>query len=274
MEPQLILGFLLALLIGISLGLIGGGGSILTVPILVYVVGISPLPATGYSLFIVGTTALVAGLTYIQKRQVEYRTVVVFGIPSIIAVYLTRFLLVPNIPEVLFEAGGSTFTRDSGIMLLFAIIMLMAAWSMVRKGDTIRHAAHSQNAEDVKPSFNYPMALAEGTVVGAVTGLVGAGGGFLIIPALVLFAGLPMKIAVGTSLLIIAAKSLIGFLGDISHQTIDWSFLLGFTAIAVAGTFLGSRWSNRVSNERLKKAFGWFVVVMGVFILVEELILH
>lgn len=243
-------------------------------PILVYVVGISPLPATGYSLFIVGTTALVAGFTYIRKKQVEYRTVVVFGIPSIIAVYLVRLLLVPNIPEVIFQAGSTTFTRDTGIMLLFAVIMLMAAWSMIRKGNSAMHAIHPPNAEDVKPSFNYPMALIEGTVVGAVTGLVGAGGGFLIIPALVLFAGLPMKIAVGTSLLIIAAKSLIGFLGDISHQSIDWPFLLVYTAIAVAGTFLGSRWSSRTSNERLKKAFGWFVVVMSVFILVEELLLH
>lgn len=266
MDPVVIIGYLLSLLIGISLGLIGGGGSILTVPILVYVLSVKPELATAYSLFIVGGTALVGSFEYMRKQLLSYKTAIVFGIPSIIAVYATRKFLVPAIPEEIFVIGSLVVTKDLAIMVFFAIIMLLASYSMIRGGK-------KEDTSSGELSFNYPMILLEGAVVGTITGIVGAGGGFLIIPALVLLAKLPMKLAVGTSLLIIAAKSLLGFLGDVGQQPIDWTFLLIFTAIAIAGILIGSFLSNRIQGSHLKKGFGWFVLLMGVYIFVKELFL-
>jgi uncharacterized protein len=256
-------GFVAALAIGLSLGIIGGGGSILTVPVLVYLFGTAPVPATAYSLFVVGVTALVGSAAYMRQGLVSYRTALVFGIPSILAVYLTRSALLPAIPVELFTLGSLTLTRDLLLMLLFATLMLAASASMIRKSTV------EQAGGDVV--FNYPVIMLEGLLVGALTGLVGAGGGFLIIPALVLLARLPMKLAVGTSLLIIAVKSLIGFTGDVTRMSVDWNFLLLFTALAITGIILGSILAKRISAERLKPAFGWFTLVMGAGILVREL---
>lgn len=258
-----ILGFALSLLVGISLGLIGSGGSILTVPILVYTLFIDPVLATGYSLFVVGSSALVGSITFMRKQLVSYKTAVIFGIPAFIAVYLTRKFLIPAIPDMLFTVGNLPITKDIAIMVFFAIIMLLAAWSMVR--------GRSEPDVEAEIQYNYPLIILEGLVVGAVTGLVGAGGGFLIIPALVLLARLPMKLAVGTSLLIIAGKSLIGFLGDVGRG-IDWPFLLLFTGIAIAGIFLGSYLSNYIKGAHLKRGFGWFLVVMAIYIILKELV--
>ena len=232
MDVIVIIGFAAAILIGVSLGLIGGGGSILTVPVLVYILGIDPVLATAYSLFVVGSTSLVGAGTYMKKGLVNYKTALVFAIPSFIAVFLTRKFLVPALPDPLFSIGEAMITKNIGIMVFFALIMLAASYSMIRgkKGE-------SEEEEEVK--FNLPMIALEGSVVGVITGIVGAGGGFLIIPALVLLAKLPMKMAVGTSLLIIAAKSLIGFLGDLSSQTIDWQLLLIFTGLSIVGIFIG-----------------------------------
>ena len=231
MDVIVIIGFAAAILIGVSLGLIGGGGSILTVPVLVYILGIDPVLATAYSLFVVGSTSLVGAGTYMKKGLVNYKTALVFAIPSFIAVFLTRKFLVPALPDPLFSIGEAMITKNIGIMVFFALIMLAASYSMIRgkKGE-------SEEEEEVK--FNLPMIALEGSVVGVITGIVGAGGGFLIIPALVLLAKLPMKMAVGTSLLIIAAKSLIGFLGDLSSQTIDWQLLLIFTCLSIVGIFI------------------------------------
>lgn len=261
-------GYAAAITIGISLGLIGGGGSILTVPTLVYLMSIDPVLATSYSLFVVGTTALSGSLAYMKKGLVSYRTALIFGAPSIISVFLTRRYLVPAIPEELFTVGGLTLTKGIFIMVLFAVLMVLASFSMIRNrnGATADVPPHEQH-------FNYPLIFLEGLIVGAVTGLVGAGGGFLIIPALVLLAELPIKLAVGTSLLIIAVNSLIGFTGNLGHQPIDWLFILGFTALAIAGIFIGSYLSHFVSGKKLKPAFGWFVLVMGIYILVKELLL-
>jgi uncharacterized protein len=256
-------GFIAALAIGLSLGVIGGGGSILTVPVLVYLFGTAPVPATAYSLFVVGATALVGSAAYMRQGMVSYRTAVVFGIPSILAVYLTRSMLLPAIPLELFTLGSLTLTRDLLLMLLFATLMLAASASMIRKG--------AEQRTDGAIVFNYPVIMLEGLLVGALTGLVGAGGGFLIIPALVLLARLPMKLAVGTSLLIIAVKSLIGFTGDVTRMSVDWNFLLIFTALAITGILLGSILAKRISAERLKPAFGWFTLAMGAGILVREL---
>jgi uncharacterized membrane protein YfcA len=251
------------LVIGIVLGLIGGGGSILTVPVFVYLLYINPVTATAYSLFVVGVSALVGALQNIKKGLVDFKTAVVFSIPAFMAVYITRKFIVPAIPDELFSAGDLLITKDIGIMVFFAIIMLVAAVSMIRSNgrNEISHTA-------VK--FNYPLILIEGFAVGMLTGIVGAGGGFLIIPALVLLAKLPMKKAVATSLLIIAIKSLIGFIGDIETMEIDWNFLLLFTGISVIGIFIGVGLSKYIKGEKLKKGFGWFVLLMAVYILFKE----
>lgn len=265
-----LLGFIAALIIGISLGLIGGGGSILTVPVLVYIFHISPVMATAYSLFIVGASSLVGALQYAKKQLVDFKTALFFGLPSIIAVYLTRRLLVPAIPDQLFTVNSYNLTKDAFLMLLFAVLMLVASIGMIRK----KQAQSDKKDENQKRAgwITPFVVLLEGIVVGTLTGLVGAGGGFLIIPALVLFARLPMKTAIGTSLVIISAKSLIGFLGDLSNAVIDWSFLLFFTALAITGIFIGSFLSSKVDGAKLKTGFGWFVLVMGAAILLAELI--
>ncbi|MEO6038995.1 MAG: sulfite exporter TauE/SafE family protein, partial [Saprospiraceae bacterium] len=223
-----IFGYIGAALMGLSLGLIGGGGSILTVPILVFLFGLPAEIATAYSLFTVGLTSLVGSLSHIRLGNIHWRTALVFGVPAIITVFATRRFVMPAIPHVLFRLGDFDFTKDIFLLLVFAVLMVLAAGSMIRQ-------------RQLRPSnevgqFPYFLILAEGLVVGCVTGLVGAGGGFLIIPALVILAKLPMKQAVGTSLIIIAAKSLIGFLGDVhADLAVDWVFLLTFSAIAILG---------------------------------------
>ncbi|MBL7683929.1 MAG: sulfite exporter TauE/SafE family protein [Flavipsychrobacter sp.] len=259
-----ILGYLASLLIGLSLGLIGGGGSILTVPVLVYLFGVDPVLATAYSLFIVGTTSLVGTYPKYKSGEVNLKTAIIFGIPSIIAVYFTRAVIVPAIPKEVFSIGDFVVTKALLMMILFAILMVFASVSMIRD-----KKKNTDEAQEQK--FNYPMIILEGSLVGVLTGLVGAGGGFLIIPALVLLSKLPMKQAVGTSLLIIAAKSLIGFTGDLGTQTMDWTLLLSVTALAVVGIFAGNILSKKVSAASLKKGFGWFVLVMGIYIIIKEL---
>ena len=266
MDSIVIIGFAAAIVIGISLGLIGGGGSILTVPVLVYILGVNPVLATAYSLFVVGSTSLVGAATYMRKGLVNYKTALVFAVPSFIAVFLTRKFLVPALPDPLFTVGEAIITKNIGIMVFFALIMLAASYSMI----TTKKCVDCDEDEPV--AFNFPMIALEGSVVGVITGIVGAGGGFLIIPALVLLAKLPMKMAVGTSLLIIAAKSLIGFLGDLSTQTIDWQMLLIFTSLSIVGIFIGSALSKKINEKILKTGFGWFVLVMGIYIITKELL--
>ena len=265
MEITQWIGYLSALIIGLVLGLVGGGGSILTVPVFAYLFYINPVTATAYSLFVVGITSLVGTVKNIQKGLVDFKTGIVFAIPSFIAVYLTRKYILPAIPEELFTLGTFTLTKDIGIMVFFAFIMLLASVSMIRG----KAPSNVGSSEDVK--FNYPLVILEGLVVGVLTGLVGAGGGFLIIPALVIMAKLPMKNAVATSLMIIAIKSLIGFIGDIQTMTIDWTFLLIFTGLSTVGIFIGMYLSNFISGEKLKKGFGYFVIVMAIFIFYKEL---
>ena len=262
-----ILSLVLAGIVGISLGLIGSGGSILTVPILVYVMSVNPVLATAYSLFIVGTTALVGGVQSALQKKVDFKTVLIFGLPSIAAVYATRMWLVPIIPLELFSIGTLVITKPIAMMLLFATVMILASISMIRTGKS-----KVETSENAILKYNYPMILLEGVVVGLLTGLVGAGGGFLIIPALVLLARMPMKLAVGTSLFIIAAKSLIGFVGDLQgSEVVDWKMLGSFTGTAVMGIFIGIYLSKKISGNKLKKAFGWFVLVMGIYIIIKEI---
>jgi uncharacterized protein len=266
-----VVGYLAAALIGVSLGLIGGGGSILTVPVLVYLFGVDPVLATAYSLFVVGATSLVGAIPKYREGLIDLKTAVIFGIPSILTVYATRAYVVPMIPNAVFSLGNFVVSKAMLMMGLFALLMVFAAVSMIRdKKETAADAL--LNAEPQR--FNYPIILLEGAVVGVLTGLVGAGGGFLIIPALVLFSKLPMKQAVGTSLLIIAAKSLFGFMGDVSQYPIEWPLLSSVATLAIAGIFIGNRLSRSVDSNGLKKAFGWFVLAMGLYILVKELYLN
>lgn len=262
-----IAGYIASIFIGIALGLIGGGGSILTVPVLVYLFKIDAVPATAYSLFIVGITSLVGSLSYFKNKLVNIRTAIIFGIPSIIAVFFTRAYIVPAIPKEVFSIGAFIVTKSILMMLLFAILMIAASYSMIKKDKK------KTNENEGEQKFNYPLILIEGAIVGLLTGLVGAGGGFLIIPALVILSKLPMKEAVGTSLAIIAAKSLIGFFSESSETVIDWNIILSVSTFAIVGIFIGTMLSKKIDGAKLKPAFGWFVLVMGIYIIIKETIL-
>lgn len=263
-------GYFAAIFIGLSLGIMGGGGSILTVPVLVYLMGVSPVLSTAYSLFVVGSTSVVGASGYFRKGLVSLKTAFVFLIPSLLAVFTVRKLLMPAIPHELFTLGHLVFTKDLLVLVAFAALMVVAALSMIQSKqaeDVLNEELHHQH------TFNYPLILGIGLVVGTLTGFVGAGGGFLIIPALVLGARLPMKLAVGTSLAIIALNSLIGFTGDMSAGTpIAWAFLLGFLAFALVGIVLGTYLARFIPSAKLKPAFGWFTLAMGSFILLRELV--
>ena len=257
-----IIGFILSILIGISLGLIGSGGSILTIPILVYVFYISPSDATTYSLFVVGTSALVGSFNGAKNKLLDYKTALYFGLPSVISVFLMRKFLVPLLPKNLITISNFILTTDLLIMLVFSVLMILASFSMIRK----RKIANIDNQE-----IQHNSLIIKGILIGALTGFVGVGGGFLIIPALLFTAKLPMKKAVATSLIIIVFNSLIGFLGSISNSTINWGFLLLFTAFSVIGIFIGQYLSKKISNEKLKPFFGWFVLFTGIYIILKEL---
>lgn len=263
-----IAGYVASIFIGIALGLIGGGGSILTVPMLVYLFRIDAVLATAYSLFIVGATSVVGSFSYFIKGLVNVKTAVIFGIPSIVAVYFTRAYIVPAIPHEILAVGEFVITKNILLMLLFAVLMVVASYSMIKK------TKHHQEKVAKKQQFNYPLILIEGIVVGILTGLVGAGGGFLIIPALVILSKLPMKEAVGTSLVIIAAKSLIGFLGENSETPMNYLFLAKVTAFAIFGIFIGMALSKKIDGAKLKPIFGWFVLIMGIYIIIKETILQ
>lgn len=259
-----LIGYVAAVLIGLSLGLIGGGGSILTVPVLVYLFHVDTVSATSFSLFVVGITALVGAYGAWRKGLIDLPMAAMFGAPSIVAVWLTRKFIMPSIPLVINLPGNHAITKPMLLMGLFALLMLGSAMAMIR--------GKKGNDPAVKgKSPSVPLVILEGTVVGALTGLVGAGGGFLIIPALVIMAGLEMKVAVGTSLFIIASKSLIGFTGDLGQIEMRWALLGIVTVLATIGLLIGQRLSDHVSSDKLKPAFGWFTLVMGLFILTKEL---
>lgn len=260
------LGYVASLLIGISLGMIGGGGSILTVPVLVYLFSINPVLSTSYSLFVVGSASLVGAYKNYLKGFVSIKIAALFGLSSITTVFFTRKFLIPNLPENFGSIGRFQITQALVIMILFAILMIIAALLMINE-----RAKNTDNTTGGKKS-NLLKLLIFGVAIGLVTGLLGAGGGFLLIPALVLLLKLPMKEAIGTSLLIIALNSLIGFTGDIGHFTIDWFFLFKITFIAIAGIIIGGAIGKKISGDKLKKGFGWFVLLMGIYIIIHEIL--
>jgi len=263
-----VFGYFFAVLIGIILGLIGGGGSILAVPIFTYLFMIDEKLATGYSLFVVGCSALVGGFKQHQKGTVDFRIALIFGLPAILSVTAVRLFLIPIIPEELFAIGDVVISRRMGILGGFAVVMIPAALSMFKRP---KKNIEKGNLKIV--AFNYPLILIVGVLIGSITGLVGAGGGFLIIPALVLFANIDIKTAIGTSLTIVTLKSLIGFLlGDALVVNIDWGFLLPFTCLAIFGVFIGNYLGSYFDNSKLRKIFGYFIFVMAGFIIYMEFI--
>ena len=256
-----ILGYVGALFIGLVLGLTGGGGSILTVPILVYLMSINPVTATAYSLFIVGTTSTFGAIQNYRKNLVDIKNGFIFAIPSFIAVYLTRKFIVPRIPEIIIESP-ILITKETFLMLFFAVIMVFGALSVLKK------KSQNTNSEEKRNLFLIGI---QTFTIGIIIGLVGAGGGFLIIPSLILFAKLPMRKAVGTSLFIIAMNSLVGFIGDVQNLVIDWIFLATFTTISVVGIFIGMYFTKYTNESQLKKIFAYFVLVMAAIILLKEM---
>jgi len=259
------LEYFCALLIGIVLGLTGGGGSILTVPVLVYILNFNPIIASSYSLFIVGMTSTFGTLINLKKGNVVLKTGLLFAIPSLISVYITRKYIVHSIPDILIQSSSFTITKDLFLMILFAVVMFFAALSMLKTPKNL-------SSEVIESKPNIYLIVFQIFCVGIVIGLIGAGGGFLIIPALVHFARLPIKKAIGTSLLIISCNSLIGFSVDIQNINPDWSFLFKFASFAMTGIFLGIYLSRFFNEQSLKKIFGWFVLTMAVFILTKEIL--
>jgi uncharacterized protein len=256
------LGYAASILVGFVLGLLGGGGSILSIPILVYLFHVDAVLASSYSLFIVGATSLAGAIPKYRDHLVNIKTGLLFGIPSIVTIFVTRHWIVPAIPAILFQSDSFIFTKRLLLLGIFAVLMVIASIPMIRG---------RKDRKNLEGPLKIPLTILEGVLIGFLTGLVGAGGGFLIIPALVLLTRLPMKSAAGTSLFIIALNSLVGFVGDIGNVTIYWPFLLTVTALAIAGVHFGNVISKKISNVALRKAFGWFTLFMGAYILIREL---
>jgi uncharacterized membrane protein YfcA len=257
-----LLGYFLALFVGISLGLIGGGGSILAMPILVYIFHLNPQLATSYSLFFVGISALIGSIKHYNLNNLNLDTAFVFGIPSIISLLITRKFILPQIPNVIFIINEVVITKNILLMIVFAVLMIAASISMIR---------NKKNEAKINMPSKNKLAFV-GFMVGIVTGLLGAGGGFLIIPALIFFAALPMKQAVGTSLFIIAVNAMIGFIGDlINNVHLNFQFLMLFSTIAIIGIFIGTHLSKKIDGNKLKPAFAWFVLVAGIYIIAKEI---
>lgn len=259
------LGYFISIIIGLSLGLIGGGGSILAVPILVYLFHISPEQATSYSLFIVGITAMVGSYSHYKLGNLKIKAALVFALPSVLSLLFVRDVILPRIPSIVFTVNSFEVSKNLMIMIVFAFLMIAASISMIRR---------STPKEIVIRDGSIRIA-AIGLLVGFITGFLGAGGGFLIIPALLFFANLPMKQAIGTSLLIIFINSLIGFAGDVlKGNEIHYELLLTISAIALIGMFIGTYLSKKIDGAKLKPAFGWFVLVMGIYIIIKEFFLN
>lgn len=260
--PVEFFGYAASVFVGIILGLLGGGGSILSIPILVYLFGVEPVLASAYSLFIVGVTSFTGAISKYKENLVNLKTGIMFGLPSIVTIFCTRKWIVPAIPDIVFSAGDFILTKRLLLLGVFALLMIPASIPMI-KG---RNNFVSENQK-----FRVFLVIVEGSIIGFLTGLVGAGGGFLIVPALVFLTGLPFKTAVGTSLFIISINSLLGFAGDLINHAMNWTFLLTISSLAIFGIIVGNAMSDKISAARLRKAFGWMTLAMGCYILVREL---
>ncbi|AIM37466.1 permease [Sphingobacterium sp. ML3W] len=259
-----IIGYFLSIFIGITLGLIGAGGSILTVPVLVYLFHVHPTLATSYSLFIVGFTSMIGSLIKTREKCVDYAAATYFGISSVIVVLIVRKLLLIHIPEVILDINDFQLTKSTLTMIAFAVLMLGSSWSMI-KNRPVQAGLHHPIKQHTTKMVTW------GIGIGLVTGFLGAGGGFLIIPALVILLQMPIRKAIGTSLLIITINSLIGFLGDVDHVQMDWIFLLKLLSITIVGVAIGNYLQKKIATEQLKPIFGWFIFIVGIYILIKEL---
>jgi len=255
------IGYFASMFIGLSLGLMGGGGSILTIPILVYLFEIDPELATSYSLFIVGITSLMGCISHYRMGNLQIKAALFFAVPSIFSILIIREVIFPQIAEILFSIATFQVSKSFLIMIVFSILMIIASISMIKKNKTVT----------TKGETNYIQLGIIGFFVGIVTGFLGAGGGFLIIPALLFFAKLPIKKAIGTSLLIIFINSSIGFGGDLYIGIpIDYGFLFIISGIAFIGMLIGTQLSKQMDGAKLKPIFGWFVLIMGIYIITKE----
>ncbi|MGK3647232.1 sulfite exporter TauE/SafE family protein [Pseudarthrobacter enclensis] len=251
MSATLLLVLALSVVIGLSLGVLGGGGSILTVPILVYVAGFDAKEAIAASLFVVGVTSVVSVISHARGGRVMWRTGLIFGAAGMAGAFVGG-LLGGHIPGQI-------------LLVAFAIMMVATSVAMLRG-----RKKNNDAGAPVKHELPLGRVLLDGAVVGLVTGLVGAGGGFLVVPALALLGGLPMSVAVGTSLVVIAMKSFAGLAGYLTTVQLDWGTTLGVTAAAIVGSLIGSKLAGRIPETALRKAFGWFVLAMGTFVLIEQ----
>lgn len=260
-----ILGYFFAIVIGLVMGLIGGGGSILSVPVFAYLFEIDAITATTLSLFVVGITSSVGSVSFVRQGHVQFSTALQFGLPSVLGILFSRRVVLPHLPPYIINRWGITITNEMFILLLFAILMLISAIKMIQKKERPRGRKFQQS--------NYTLLASQGLLVGIITGFIGAGGGFLIVPALVMLVGVSMKQAVGTSLFIISVNSLIGFASSLDKVHIDWPFLLSFTGLSIVGILVGVAFAKNIESKKLKPLFGWVVLSMGIFIIVKELIL-
>ena len=258
-----ILGYIGATLTGLVLGLLGGGGALLSIPVLVYLFHIEPQLATSYSLILIALSASSGAYQNIRKNLVDYNAALYYGIPSVISVYIVRRWVMPNLPKVMFTVGGYTIDKNLFILIVLAVVMFIAAYKMISSGNG--------NEGEKEHEVNHLRLAFFAVLIGAFLGLVGAGGGFLMVPALIYFANVHTKKAIGTSLLLVSINSFIGFAGDLrSHVQIEWPFFFTFLFFSIAGVFIGHYLSTYIHNNKLRKYFGWFILITAVFIVVKE----
>lgn len=260
-----ILGYFFAIVIGLVLGFLGGGGSVLSVPVFAYLFRMDAITATTYSLFVVGVTSFIGSFDFLKNKQVDFRTALLFGLPSVLGILFSRRVVLPHLPPYIINRWGITLTKDMFILVLFAVLMLFSALKMIQKTPRPRVSRWD--------GPNYTILVSQGILVGIVTGFIGAGGGFLIVPALVMLLAIPMKQAVATSLFIISINSSIGFLSSLDKVEINWHFLLMFTLLSVIGILIGVQFSKNIDGKRLKPIFGWFILILGIWIILSELFL-
>ncbi|WP_413533324.1 sulfite exporter TauE/SafE family protein [Empedobacter brevis] len=260
-------GFVGAFFIGLIMGVLGGGGSILAVPILAYIFHFDEKIATAYSLCIVGSTGLIGGIKQATQNMVDWKIVSQFGFPAVIGITLVRAFLIPALPSDLFAIGDFIVTRRMAMFGLFAILMVFAAISMLKGKKEVEIVQKNEKLN--------PVLFIQGFLIGGLTGMVGAGGGFLIVPALMMVAKLEMKKASATSLVIIAINSLVGFfIGDALHIKIDWSFLSVFIGISMVGILVGTYINKFLPVQFLKRTFAIFIILMAIFMFIEEFIIQ
>jgi uncharacterized membrane protein YfcA len=252
--------------IGLSLGLIGAGGSILTIPVFVYILKKDPVSSSVYSMFVVGISSMAGSVQSIFNKLVDFKAVLTFGIPSVIGVFIARKTIFPLIPDELFSIGSFTLSKSMLLMLCLASLMFLAARRMLKPA--IRKDQVEPENKQVTISL-----LLRGLLVGMVTGLLGIGGGFLIVPALYLLVNLPVKKAIGTALLIITINSLFSFLNSYGSMEIEWLLLIKFSMGAVLGIIVGTKLSRKIPGDYLKKTFGWVILGMSFYIVYKQFFL-